>query len=208
MNVQPKHVHVYSTRHQNRKTKRGLALFSVFLIVFLSLAVVGIAYAFTVGNSDGTWGTIDTNGAECDTWATGPGNLPTNYSTSSPSVQTPPNTDENQVRYGDPVNDRCPGGDDWQEEFAQQSGFGFNGNDGPVSPAVYTPFFLGKFTHYNNPINADNSFEYVDLTTTVPVTCNDTTTTTNFTYTTRFTLDETPNSTPCAYPGSSVCPIG
>lgn len=205
MNVSRKKVHFYSTRLR-RKTRRGMTLFSLSVILVLSLVIAGIAYAFTVGNTDGTWGTIDTNGAECNTWATGPGASPTNYSTSSPSVQTPPNTDENQVRYGDPVDYDCPGGSNWKTEFSHQSGFGFDGNNGPVSPAADTPFYLGKFTHYNNPIYADNSFQYVDLTTSVPVTCNDGTTTTSFSFSTRFTLDETSNSTPCAYPGSTTCP--
>lgn len=182
------------------------ALLLLIALGVLFALTVGVAYAFTVGSVDGTWGTIDTNGAECDTWATGPGSNPTAYSTSSTTVQGNVLGDENQVRYGDPQYDDCPGGDDWKTEFAKQSGFGFDGVNGPVSPAANTPFFLGRFYHYNYPIYADNPFLYVNITTVVPITCNDGVTSTNFTFTTRYDLDETSNSTPCAYPGSTVCP--
>lgn len=54
------------------------------------------------------------------------------------------NTDENQVRYGQPTS----GG------FGAQSGLGFDGRDGGLQNlAVDTPFWLGRVTHYNNPIN-------------------------------------------------------
>ena len=199
-----------------REIRWGIPKFSQFFkrnlpitvgIVVISLVIAGVALAFTLGNIDGTWGTIDTDGATCNTWATGPGNTPTDYSTTDPAIQTPPDTDENQIRYGEPADYSCPGGSNWQEEFAHQSGFGFDGNDAPGSPPSDTPFYLGKFTHYNNPIYApDNSFEYVDLTVNVPVTCKDGVTTTNFSFTPHFVLDETPNSEPCDYPGSSICP--
>ncbi len=118
-------------------------------------------------------------------------------------VQTGPTNDENQVRYGRdayyPSN--------WQSlscdltNFAEQSGFGFDGNDGPVTPASNTPFYLGKFTHYNNQIYATadgggsaNAFTNVDLTITVPLTCNDGSTPTpaSLSFTPNFILDETP----------------
>lgn len=179
------------------RAKRSLVIFSGILI--FSLAVASVAYAFTVGNIDGVWGTIDSDGATCDRWATGPGGAPTNTSDSNPSIQTPPNTDENQVRYG------TSGFSCNNTNFANQSGFGFDGSNGPVSPAMDTPFYLGKFTHYNWPISANNSFEYVDLSVTVPVTC-DISGSTNFTFNTHYTLDETSNTPPCAYPGSTNCP--
>ncbi len=179
-----------------RLRTRKLTTTFVFVIV-LSLTLAGIAYAFTVGSVEGIWSAIDTNGASCDTWASGPGDSPTN-TWSSWNTQNPPTGDENQVRYG--------GRYDWRGNFqcdlsfGSQSGFGFDGSNGPVTPTAVEPFYLGKFTHYNNPINSTNSFLWVDLALTVPVTCPDSSTT-SFTFTPRFNLEETPNSAdPCAYP--------
>ncbi len=145
------------------------------------------------------------DGATCNTWATVLNGSPTAYSTTDPSIQTGSTTDENQVRYGDPVNYDCPGGTDWQQEFLHQSGMGFNGSDSIPDVAYQTPFVLGRYCHYNNPINAANSFEYVPLDVTVAdLTCDAAAisgpvpSTMTFSY--QFTLDETPNSTPCTYP--------
>lgn len=201
----------------------------ILLALALSLVFVSVALAFSVGNIDGAWGWIDGvaensssgtlgGGATCSRWATGPGDVPTAWHNYTTTVQTGATTDENQVRYGrDAYKD---GSGNWQSRsctnttFAEQSGFGFDGNDGPISPAANTPFYLGKFTHYNNQVYASgdggsgsNPFGYVDLTTVVPVTCNDGTTATNFSFSNRFTLDETSNTAgTCVYPGSSVCP--
>ncbi len=178
------------------RTRKLAAPFAI--VIVLSLTLAGIAYAFTVGSVEGIWSTIDTDGATYDCWASGPGDSPTN-TWSSWNTQNPPTGDENQVRYGD------VGRDSSCRDFDEKSGFGFDGNNGPVSPNAGVPFYLGKFTHYNNPINADNKLEWVDLDITVPVTCPDSSTT-SFTFTPRFHLDETPNSGTCAYPGSTVCP--
>lgn len=168
------------------------------LVILISLTVVGIAYAFTVGSVEGIWSPVDGGeGAECDRWATGPGDTPTTTWNSWTS-QNPPAGDENQVRYGDNQYDNCL-------SFASQSGFGFDGNNGPVSPSAAQPFYLGKFTHYNNPIFAGNSFNYVDLAITVPVTCPDATVT-SFAFSPRFNLHETSNDGTCEYPGTSNCP--
>ena len=76
--------------------------------------------------------------------------------------------------------------------------------------AVDTAFLLGEFTHYNNPIYADNSFNYVNLAATLSgIQCLGGETPTEgstFSFTYRFDLEETPNSTPCSYPGTSICP--
>lgn len=194
--------------------KRRLLVLAGILI--LSLAIVGVAYAFTIGNVDGVWGYIDgvtetsssgTEGASCSRWATGAGDSPTSVSNWNTGVQTGSTTDENQVRYGTGGNiSNCTNSSNSPQGFGNQSGFGFDGYNGPVSPAANIPFYLGKFTHYNNPISATNSFGYVNLNTTVPITCNDGTTMTSFSFTTRFDLNETPNQTPCEFPGSSVCP--
>jgi hypothetical protein len=179
--------------------------------VVLSLLVVGTVLAFSMGNVDGVWTTIDGGGDATDsTWATGPAGGSTDYDNptstdgGSPSVQGAlGGTDWNQVRYGSGV----VGG------FGGQSGFGFDGvNDvtDPASPYVNVPFLLGKWCHFNSPIySPDNSLEYVDLEIRVDgILCPDgsapTPDTMEFEY--RFFLDETTNSeSPCPYlPGDPV----
>jgi len=159
-----------------------------------------------------------TEGARCNRWATGNGSNPSVISGWLTSVQNLILGDENQVRYGrDAFNPS-----DWNSlscqvtNFANQSGFGFDGNNGPVTPVANTPFYLGRFTHYNNQVfSVDNNnqnanpFTTVPLTVTVPVICNDgsTPSPSSFTFTPVFNLDETSNSPgTCVYPGSSVCP--
>jgi hypothetical protein len=175
-------------------------------IILLSLLIVGVAFAYSAGNVDGIWSTIDGGGgASCDRWATGPGDTPTTVQDAWWN-QTPPNTDENQVRYG--------GGFSCSTTFPNQSGFGFDGNDSVGTVAPYTPFYLGRFTHYNNPISASNSFGSVNLDVTVGgITCllgETPTEGSTMTFTYAFTLDETSNSAPCAYspviPPTNYCP--
>lgn len=189
-----------------------VGLRAVTLATAITLLVVAVASALVVGNVDGVWGIPDVDGpdqagAACQAWATGPGDTPTNISSTDPNVQTPPDTDENQVRYGRPegVTDSCG-------NFGDRSGFGFDGNDNVGSPPPDTPFYVGQFTHYNNPVFSSeftggpiNRFNYSDLTVTVPITCDDgSSVAPQFTY--RFTLEETPNQEPCAYPGTTICP--
>jgi hypothetical protein len=183
--------------------------------VVLLLALAGVAAAFSLGNADGVWGTIDTNGATCNYWATGPAGGSTDYgnpttgSDTDPNVQTGSTTDWNQVRYGNPADYDCPGGSDWKTEFAHQSGFGFDGVNDVTDPAIQVPFLLGKFCHFNNPITADNSFQYVDLALKVDgLVCDNGTTPTPATmsFSRRFTLDETPNNAyPCKYGDDQPC---
>jgi len=151
-----------------------------------------------------------TEGATCDRWSTGPSGSPVVYSDWDPGIQSPPTTDENRVVYG-----RDSYGTGYYAceltNFSEQSGFGFDGRDESIQPATLDPFFLGSFFHYNRPVVADsNSFEYVDLTVTVPVVCNDGSAADppNFTIVPRFNLDETTNSGTCAYgePGDEPCP--
>jgi hypothetical protein len=189
-------------------------LISTGIVVTLSLLIVGVAVAFAAGNVDGVWSTIDDGGgATCDGWATGLGDTPTSWSDTVPGIQTPPNTDENQVRYGDPSNADCPGGGNWQTELGQQSGFGFDGVDSVGTAIANTPFYLGRFTHYNNPIQANNQFGHVFLDVTVSgITCLDSTAASpaSLTVQYRFDLDETSNQAPCAYspiiPSDNYCP--
>lgn len=189
----------------------------------LFLLVTATVLAFTVGNVDGVWGwvdgvtetsstPVDGGGATCSRWATGPGDSPTTWSNWDRSVQTGSASDENQVRYG---HDAYLSSGRWYERtcdntaFGEQSGFGFDGNNGPITPLMDSPFYLGKFTHYNNPIYADNALSSVDLTVSVPIQCTaeEGGGTTTFTFSANFELDETSNTAgTCVYPGSTVCP--
>lgn len=188
-------------------------------VVLLSLLGVGVAYAFEVGNVDGVWSAIDSGqDAYCSRWASG--GLSTSRWRNTLWDQTtwsggPFNTDENLVLYGREARPT----DSWpywetvscaDTDLDEQSGFGFDGYDGPIEPEAKTPFYLGAFKHYNQPIfstrytgdpePASNPFEYVDLTVTVPVTCNDEETDVEFSFDVRMTLDETPNGDdPCKY---------
>ena len=164
------------------------------------------------------------NGAMCDRWASGPGNAPTTISDYWWS-QNPPNNDENQFRYGRDAYKNPDGS--WNNTRScadstvdQQSGFGFDGVNGPITPTNKVPFYLGTFTHYNNQIYSTaydtdtpaNAFSYVDLMLSIPFTCNDGVTTTTFHFEPRITLDETSNSegtcvySDPAYPNPTPCP--
>lgn len=127
------------------------------------------------------------------------------------------NTDENLVVYGrETYWVDNPG--NWNDYWAQiecvdttinnQSGFGFDGKNNITTPPAKIPFYLGAFTNYNNPVfitdtegNNSQPFNYVDLTVTVPITCNDGDTTTNFSFDVNIESDETSN-------GLAVCPYG
>jgi len=181
--------------------KRINRLFSVVGgVVLLSLLVVANVWAFGVGNVDGVWQVAeDGGGASCDGWASAGIQA---FSDTYPTIQSSGGnlTDENRTAYGRPYGQsRCP--DSWTN-FKLQSGFGFNGINGPVSGLnVDVPFYLGSFTHYNNPIySASNSLDWVDLSLTVPIDCDGNgSTDTSFSFEPRFYLDETPN-------GDSSCP--
>jgi len=145
-------------------------------------------------------------------WASGSGDAATrvsgtywnqtNWTGTNPGTY---NTDENQVRYGNP---QSGGG------FAAQSGLGFDGRDGGITSLVpLLPFWLGRATHYNNPIlryidgsitnGHYNNLVYVPLGVTVSgLVCgngqppNEGSTLT-FTY--GVTFEETPNESYCPY---------
>jgi len=171
-------------------------------ITFLLLGiVVGVVYAFTLGNVDGVWTAIDTNGADYDAWASGPAGGSTNYD--SPTTTCTSNTcqgalggtDWNQVRYGEVPSGAPVTG------FGGRSGFGFDGvNDVNEGDGLTEneDFLLGKWCHFNNPIiAASNPLDYVDLNLRVDnITCPSGGTISdgqmNFGY--RFYLDETNNT--------------
>lgn len=193
-------------------------LWTIGGVILISLVFAGVVYAaaFTMGNIDGVWGQIDTDGASCDRWAGGPVSGSTDYDNPTYTwfswwdqtyrdlwpTDYNNNTDWNQVRYGLDNEDDCL-------SFSAQSGFGFDGSDGPTSAEVGQAFVLGKFCHFNHPVYSDNSMEEVPLEVTVAsLTCDNGTAPSpavmNFDYV--IGLDETDNSTPCAYPGTSICP--
>ena len=112
-----------------------------------------------------------------------------------PTSQAFSTTDENQFRYGTSTG-------------YGQSGYGFNGNNAVGSIASDVAFFLGRFTHYNFPINANNVLTGIPLAVTLtgllcdagsPPTEGSTQT---FNYS--FTHVETPNNAnPCPYGNST-----
>lgn len=185
----------------------------IFGLLIAALTLTGVVQAFTMNSVDGVWGKIDTNGATGDTWATGPAATSIDYdnpthTTNSTTGNEPFHTqnlvtfDWNQVRYG------------LTSTFGNKSGFGFLGRTGigEAPTLLNTPFNVGTFCHFNNPITAFNDFEWVDLTATVSGLACDSPyalvgqTTMDFVY--RFNLDETTNNQrPCEYgPGSTNWP--
>ncbi|MGI6740027.1 MAG: choice-of-anchor K domain-containing protein [Brevefilum sp.] len=119
---------------------------------------------------------------------------------------------ETEYRNGRWTQVRCENTD-----IANQSGFGFRGIDTVPSPQAKQPFYLGQFTHYNNPIfswaygdsSDSNAFEMVKLTVTVPVVCGDEQTSREFAFDAFFHLEETSNTEgECEYgdPGDEPCP--
>lgn len=218
--------------------KRWILILSSVIVA--SLVLVGVVYAFSMVNVDGVWETtspyIDTNGALCDSWASGPTSGSTSFdspdsiSYTDPSIQgTLGGKDWNQVRYGSqyitPFFNDCYCEDRTDNLFSQQSGFAFDGVDDVVDPTapyyVEQAFLLGKWCHINKGIytsacNNRNDLDYVDLDIRVgTVRCDPAADnpvpspddTMDFTY--RFDLDETPNTPPCPYlPGNSVNDAG
>jgi hypothetical protein len=97
-----------------------------------------------------------------------------------------------QVHWGQPASF---GGD--------QSGLGFNPSNPPAATVnTDTIFQLGTLTHYNEPINSGTAATSarLNLATTI---AGATPASQTFSY--QFLIDETPNQTPCAYPGGSPC---
>mgnify|MGYP000900047251 CR=1 FL=1 len=142
----------------------------LFIGVLIFGGIVGVVYAFSAGNVDGVWSTIDTNGAVDDEWATGPASgssdydYPSDKSGSDPGIQGALGGDDwNQVRNGvapdnDPTN---------PTSYGAKTGFGFDGVDDVyegIDLFLNEEFLLGKWCHFNTPIYAnDNPLEYVDL---------------------------------------------
>jgi hypothetical protein len=84
---------------------------------------------------------------------------------------------------------------------ATDSGYTFDPVDGTITPVLDQLFALGTFTHQNQPIPSGSSITSIDYafslsTNGVPNSLFDVFS---------FTHDETPNSTPCAYPSTTPC---
>lgn len=200
---------MFRTEVYRKTLGRHRAIPAMILALILALGLASIASALTAGNVDGVWGSPTPSGTSSFRWCygpdnpTGPAGAPTSGScdTSDPTVQNASTTDENQFRYGSPASG---------SGSANRSGYGFNGNNNVGPVAANAPFFLGRFTHYNRPITADNALTGIDLTVTLTgLKCDDDSdptegSTQSFIY--DFTHEETPND-PAGNPGG-VCPYG
>lgn len=177
--------------------------------------------AFGMGNVDGVWQSIEdvnetnggwTQGADCSRWATGPGDSATSISDWNRGVQTGSTTDENQVRYGTGTGTSdCDNDNSWAG-FATQSGMGWDGNNNVgASLSQSQPFWLARFTHYNNPIQVTNNFDWIDIDVTITgILCNNGQPPSenggsgSQTFVFRLDFDETPNNqNPCPYGGNA-----
>ncbi|HNS02454.1 MAG TPA: choice-of-anchor K domain-containing protein [Anaerolineae bacterium] len=198
----------YFNNFRTRRWARRAVIVSATLA--LTLVFAAAAFALTAGNVDGVWGNPTPSNTTEFRWCYGPDNVsgpagdPTNCSTSNAGIQngSPGSStlaDENQFRYGTPT---LGSGSQYR------SGYGFNGNNnvGPIT--ANQPFFLGRFTHYNKPIQANNVLTGIGLAVTLTdLKCDDNSTPTEgstqtFNYT--FTHDETDNNaSPCPYGDST-----
>ncbi len=138
---------------------QALSLLATTMLVALALPLTLASAAPTSDHTvdvDGVWGISDEGtdgeGANCDRWATGPGGSPSAISDTDPAIQNQAKKDENQIRYGAAdVNEDPPP----CLEFADQSGFGFEGVYGASMPTDESSFKLGRVTHYNTVTNGD-----------------------------------------------------
>lgn len=194
-----------------KKMNRKLGIIPGVIVISLMVVSTVLAAGY-IGSVDGVWEWVEDGANEaalCDGWATGNLNAPTAYSATTPlTVQNNVIGDENQVRYGEPVDYDCPGGTNWVSEFTHQSGFGFDGVDTVGTLAADTPFLLGRATHYNHPIylgDAGDHLDFVDIDVTLAgILCPGNVAPAEGStraYTFRVSFDETPNDdNPCTYP--------
>ena len=155
-----------------------------FIGLALLLIIAGQVSALDLDNVDGVWTAINNGGSEpvCLRYR------------NTPAVMT----DENLVAYGDdhliaPFFG-CSMGD--EPALDRQSGFGFDGSDGLADFVPGEAFYLGEFTHYNNPLYPNlpafsSARLRVDLNFAAPLPD------TSLNYT--FRLDETNNDGACEY---------
>ncbi|TCI00756.1 PEP-CTERM sorting domain-containing protein [Roseococcus sp. SYP-B2431] len=154
------------------------------LLAVASAAALSLAAIFGAGSASAASVTIT---ATAPSWSNVVGGTNIDFDTSGTG-----NSRVTQVFWGQPAS--------W---FGDQSGLGFNPSN-PPSATVQTDtvFQLGTLTHYNEPINGGTaaSSARLNLSTTISGAVP---TTQMFSY--QFLIDETPNQTPCAYPGGSPC---
>jgi len=190
-------------------TKKPLVI--LLGVMITSIVVASVVHAFTMGNVDGQWSCIEPSEDGCgaatkDYWATGPAggsidydNLDLIFTYPFYNIQSFYGDDLfddwNQVRYGVLTGTEI--------DFADRSGFGFDGVDDlidPSEPYFDIPLLLGKFCHFNNPIEAEDEMEWVDLEFRVDdVLCEDGLSPSPdgvLEFGLRFTLDETDNYPP------------
>lgn len=139
---------------------------AVVALLILTVAV-GVALALTMSNADGKWSNVQpVSGTTVGCLNFG---NPTQWSTNVNTYQdSPNNTDENQVRWGDSGGgffDPCGVG-------TSQSGFGFDGNNGPLTFNAGDVVLLGKFVHYNNPVTFPDGAEQRPASMNLAVTLN------------------------------------
>lgn len=132
-----------------QRTRYVPLVVALVALMLFSAALVQAAIV-TLNNVDGTWSGASSGGI----------NLPSCLYYNN----TADTTDENQVAYGSSNSDYwgypiCPGSLD----LTRQSGFGFNGTDGPLAVNTGEIFLLGELTHYNRPIYTTYPFRTVDL---------------------------------------------
>ncbi len=217
--------------------KKKFRISAILALVFTLVLVSGVL-AGSIGNIDGVWQYVEDNpdpnsNAYCVTYGTRVGTSLTAIGRNDPSVQTPPNTDENLIHYGKPGDNSfdnidCPSTsanltEDW---FNNQSGLGFDGNNNVGVIPAETTFLIGRLTHYNKPIKLGTNtptwqfMNWIDLDLTVSnVMCTGEAEGTfvppiegsTFTFTYRINFDETPNScsffNQCKYQTWGYCPV-
>jgi len=97
---------------------------------------------------------------------------------------------EERIRWGSPASS------------IGSSGLGYSGFSGDAS--FDDVFVLGRLRHFNNPIFSGSAIRSLDLSIDLSFGGDIPSFTESFTFT--LNIDETPNSAPCAYPGSTLCP--
>ena len=166
-----------------RNSKKHVLFVLLAIFILSSSIFVHEGAAFTLNNIDGIWSNArDANGI-----------IPSclKYSNSAYII------DENNVAYGR-TGYSCP----QNLNYDEQSGFGFDGNNGQINVNPGEMFKLGVFKHYNKKIYADSVLTDVDLE--ISLIFTDPVVTGAFTYTVN--LEETDNTGNCKYPGDSICP--
>ncbi len=176
---------------------RRIPMRATVVALLITMLAVSVALALTMSNADGRWSNVVSNasggtGVGCLYYGNG-----STFNT-SPTAQDGSTTDENQARWGgiSSSSDCTP--------HPSQSGFGFDGTNGPLTFNPGQTFLLGKFTHFNNPVyfgSANDTPVSMDLA--VALNFSDPPAT-NVTFNYNVLFDETQNNlNPCPYGGNA-----